>query len=77
VSTDGIHDFAWAVWFRQGFAPEGRWHLWESTVRPTRRDSLAARPDWIDGGEWRRMRRRGVVRCARITVRPSYRSDFP
>ena len=63
-------DFCWAVWFRDGLQPDGKWHCWDATSSRTRSESINTA---IDGGfgairdrrEWRRLRDRGVVRCAR------------
>lgn len=60
-------DVCWVVWCRAGFEPTGRWFPWFDTARYTRAESIKA-ADWLEPGEYRRKRKRGVLKCVRTTL---------
>ena len=59
-----IETTAWAVVFLYRGTTDD-WGIWEWTIKRTRREAIAA---WSKPTDWRKDRRKGVVKAVRVRV---------
>lgn len=62
-----VADVCWVVWCRDGYKRDGAWFPWFDTARYTRAVSIDAAP-WLGPDEYRRRRKRGVLKCVRTSM---------
>lgn len=81
--NEWMHSWAWCVWIREGYQPDGVWFALTHMICRTRGEAIQAWKDAMEvpgwrGQNWRAYRSRDVAKVARIVVEPGLpKLDFP